>query len=213
MIDFRRAARWGVAKLIRLATGIVGRPPPVPAGAQAIYFANHSSHLDFLSIWAALPDAYRTATSPVAAADYWGAPAWRRRLAEDVFQAVLIARRERPTKEDNPMERMARVLESGRSLLIFPEGTRGNGEAVAAFKPGLYHLARRFPGAVLVPTYLENLNRILPKGRLLPVPIIGRLEFREPVELGEDEDKAAFLERARTAVTGGHGPISPTDIG
>ncbi len=193
----------GLAALIRLATGVAAQEPPVALqDGPAIWFANHSSHLDFVTIWAALPREWREVVSPAAARDYWSASALRRKLASDFFQAVLIARSGRASAAENPLELMIKVLEEGRSLLIFPEGTRGVGEEVAAFKSGLYHLARRFPSAPLLPVHLENLNRILPKGTRLPVPVIARLSMRTPLYLKEDESKATFLDRARLALKG-----------
>jgi 1-acyl-sn-glycerol-3-phosphate acyltransferase len=85
-------------------------------------------------------------------------------------------------------------------LIIFPEGTRGTGEEVAPFKSGLYYLCRQKPGVQLVPVYMENLNRILPKGEFLPVPFIGRVAFGPPMAFDAAEPKADFLARARDAV-------------
>jgi 1-acyl-sn-glycerol-3-phosphate acyltransferase len=193
-----------MAAVIRLATGL--RLQAVPAGYDGpfIWYANHSSHLDFVALWAVLPDAWRCRTSPVAAKDYWGRGPMRRRLAERVFRAVLITRSERPGKDENPLVLMGDVLAGGRSLLIFPEGTRGVGGEVGKFRSGIYHLARRFPDVPLVPVYLENLNRILPKGSFLPVPLIARLAFHEPIFLKPDESKEAFMERARNALIHSH---------
>lgn len=164
-----------------------------------IYFANHGSHLDFVTLWAALPKDLRATTRGVAARDYWGRTAFLRWLAVSVFNALLI-RREGITKEDNPVAQMADALKSGQSLIFFPEGTRSRDGTIASFKPGLYHLASRVPDAELVPVYLQNLNRILPKGHLLPIPLISTVVFGKPICLEEGEGKTAFLQRAQTAV-------------
>ncbi len=187
-----------IAAGIRLFTGVRSLAPDaawsLPEG-PVIFYANHSSHLDFLTIWAALAPEWRERTSPVAGEDYWGRSALRRWLAHRVFAATLIPR-EGINRANNPIDRIAAVLDSGRAVLIFPEGTRGGGET-AAFRSGIHHLARRFPAVPLVAVYLENLNRILPKGTFLPVPIIARAEMRPPLFLQPDETKPAFLERAR----------------
>jgi hypothetical protein len=52
----------------------------------------------------------------------------------------------------------------------------------------------------LVPVYLHNLNRILPRGESLPVPMLSRVTFGEPLASGADEAKDAFLGRARDAL-------------
>lgn len=187
------------AAAARLATGVRRLPePPCPAG-PAIYFANHTSHLDFVVVWAALPAAARENLSPAAAEDYWGGSALRRRVACGLFQAVLIPRAG-ITRENHPVDRLAAALEAGRSVLIFPEGTRREQGEVGEFRAGLYHLAKRFPDAPLAPVYLENLSRIMPKGTFLPVPLIAQAHFRAPLRFDPEEPKPALLERARAAL-------------
>ncbi len=177
---------------------------------QRIYFANHTSHLDFVVLWSALPAEVRGRTRPVAAKDYWesGVKAY---LAQNVFHAVLVQRsaaaqvasgEEARAAGRATIEQLAEALGETDSLILFPEGTRGTGESVAPFRSGLFHLAKRKPDAELVPVYLENLNRILPKGEFLPVPLISVLTFGAPMLVEESESKEAFLERARAAVCG-----------
>jgi 1-acyl-sn-glycerol-3-phosphate acyltransferase len=96
---------------------------------------------------------------------------------------------------------MADALGSENSLILFPEGTRGTGEKVGPFRSGLYHLAMHRPDVELVPAYLENLNRILPKGEFLPVPMLSLLTFGKPLQVQDGEDKDGFLERAHEAVS------------
>ena len=177
---------------------------------QRIYFANHTSHLDFVVLWSALPAEVRRRTRPVAAKDYWesGVKAY---LAQNVFRAVLVQRGAAAKAESEEearaagratIEQLAEALGETDSLILFPEGTRGTGESVAPFRSGLFHLAKRKPDAELVPVYLENLNRILPKGEFLPVPLISVLTFGAPMRVEDSESKETFLERARTAVCG-----------
>jgi 1-acyl-sn-glycerol-3-phosphate acyltransferase len=189
---------WAAA--IRLATGVGPLPAEaLPPRMPAAFFANHSSHLDFAVIWAALPPAWRRRCRPVAGRDYWLRYPWRRWLAGRVFRAVLIER-ENVTVANNPLAQMVAALDTGDSLIVFPEGTRSPDGALQAFRPGLYHLARSRPAVPLVPLHLDNLNRILPKGELLPVPFIARLAFGAPLHLAADEDKIAFLARACDAI-------------
>lgn len=166
-----------------------------------IYFANHVSNLDFVLIWSALPRDIRRRTRPAAAHDYWSASPLRRRIAEGWFNAVLIER-QKVTRENNPIDTLAAVLRGGESIIIFPEGTRNPDPAapMGAFKPGLHHLVQRCPEAELVPVYLQNLNRVLPKGEWLPVPMLCSVSFGAPLERIEAETKPEFLARARGAV-------------
>ena len=195
-----------IAGVARLISGVNVRwldsgPDPSPT----IYFANHTSHLDFVVLWAALPPEIRSRTRPVAAQDYWE-KGMRRALAVNVFRAVLVQRnasgREGEAAPDPRLaiSQMADATGTDHSLILFPEGTRGTGAEVGPFKSGLYYLWQQRPTLRFVPAYLNNLNRILPKGEFLPVPFISRLTFGAPLVLSADESKASFLERARSAV-------------
>lgn len=186
-----------IALFIRLLTGLQARWHGVaPSDRQRVYFANHASTLDAAVLWAALPESLRGKTRPVAARDYWDANGVRRYLAHRIFRALLIERN-KVTAENNPLERMLGVLDAGESLIIFPEGTRNKGPEPQKFKSGLYHLAKDRPQVELVPVYLENLNRILPKGELFVVPLLGSITLGAPIYLHEGETKVDFLERAR----------------
>ena len=186
--------------IVRAVTGANARwaAPPV-SGRQCIYFANHTSHLDAVVVWASLPSDLRDRTRPVAAKDYWDKSRPRRYLAAQVFNAVLIDRT-KVTVQNNPVTLMTEAMGEQFSLIIFPEGSRGAGDEVGTFKSGLFHLAQHRPEAALVPVFLENLNRVLPKGEFLPVPLLSTITFGAPLPTVPDEPKPAFLERARQAL-------------
>lgn len=185
--------------LVRLLTGAQARWYGCPPKAeQRIYFANHQSHADLVLIWAALPHELRSITRPIAAKDYWTASNFKRWITTEVFNAVYVER-ERKGDED-PLQPLINALESGDSLILFPEGTRGHGEDPQPFKSGLYNLAQRFPGVVLVPAWIHNVQRVMPKGEVVPVPVLCSVTFGEPVAPGTDESRADFLKRAREAV-------------
>ena len=177
---------------------------PVPH--QRIYFANHSSNGDFVLLWTALPAPLRRQTRPVAALDYWLSSPLRTFIGREVFNAVLIDRRPEARAED-PVAQMAAALDQGSSLILFPEGQRNSSEAtLLPFKSGLYHLAKARPGVDLVPVWIANLNRVMPKGEVIPVPLICTLTFGAPMHLTEDEPKDAFLARATQALLALKGP-------
>ena len=178
-----------------------------PDARPRIYFANHTSHLDFPLLWGSLPPDVRFQTRPVAARDYWDCGALRRYLARRVFRMLLVDRSHSRNDRDavaavaqQSVARAARALATGASLIMFPEGTRGNGDRVQPFKSGLYHLCRARPDVELVPVFLENLHRILPKGEAIPLPLAGSVTFGRPIRLQPGEDKNTFLARARTAL-------------
>jgi 1-acyl-sn-glycerol-3-phosphate acyltransferase len=189
-----------VAALVRLATGATARWLGCgPALGQRVYFANHTSHLDTLVLWAVLPTAVREHTRPIAARDYWGASALRCWVAQSLFNAVLVERK-RICARDHPVEQMVEALGTSNSLIIFPEGERTPGPEVGPLKSGLWHLARHRPDLELVPVFLANLNQILPKGEFLPVPLLCRATFGQPMHIKPDEGKTEFLQRTRSAL-------------
>ncbi len=207
-----RADLMGVllAFIARLVTGAQGHWRGCPPKAeQRIYFANHQSHLDWVLIWAALPRELRARTRPIAARDYWTSSPFKQWLTTAVFNAVYVSRTRTAGPggeggpggdEGDPLEPLVAALEGGDSLVIFPEGTRSRGGEPQPFKGGLFHLAQRFPGVQLVPAWIDNVQRVMPKGEVVPVPILCTVTFGEPITLQPGEDKRAFLDRARQAV-------------
>ena len=196
LADFAGLVLAFIARLITGAQGHwLGCPPKAE---QRIYFANHQSHLDWVLIWAALPRDLRVRTRPIAAKDYWTSTPFKQWLTSAVFNAVYVNRQR--TDDQDPLEPLAEALQRGDSLVIFPEGTRSNKGEPMPFKSGLYHLARQFPGVQLIPAWIDNVQRVMPKGEVVPVPILCSVTFGAPLTVGDDEDKAAFLDRARAAV-------------
>jgi 1-acyl-sn-glycerol-3-phosphate acyltransferase len=196
-----RAEAMGLllAFIARLITGAQGHWKGSPPKAeQRIYFANHQSHLDWVLIWAALPQELRATTRPIAAKDYWTGTPFRHWLTREVFNAVYVNRQR--TDDQDPLEPLIEALRKGDSLVIFPEGTRSNRGDPQPFKSGLYHLAEQFPHVALVPVWIANVQRVMPKGEVVPVPILCSATFGAPLALQPGEDKRAFLERARQAV-------------
>ena len=212
---------------IRALTGAraLWRCPPM--GDRRVYYGNHVSHGDFVMIWSALPPALREETRPVAGADYWQRDALRRYLIREVFNGVLIERDAAPPapsrngagpidptpngtnpaphcdpdrRKHEALQTLCDAVDGGASLILFPEGTRNQGEGLLPFKCGLYHLARLRPELEFVPVWIDNLARVMPKGKLLPLPLLCTATFGEPLRLHSDEGKQAFLDRARDAL-------------
>jgi len=202
---FRQAAALAAGKAITLFARFVTAPRALwqgiePTHAQRVYFANHSSNGDFVLIWTVLPAALRARTRPVAALDYWLKSPLRAFIGREVFNAVLIERRPEARTED-PVAQMAAALDEGSSLILFPEGGRNTGEApLLPFKSGLYHLARLRPNVDLVPVWISNLNHVMPKGKVVPVPLICTLTFGAALRLDPNESKEAFLSRASASL-------------
>ena len=169
-----------------------------PDICQRVYFANHTSHLDVILVWSALPSDLRRLTRPIAAKDYWTSGFIRRHVAE-VYNAMLIDRKEIKVHQ-SPIDLMLREIGNTHSLILFPEGGRRSDEGVGEFKSGLYYLSKKRPELELIPVYINNMNRILPRGEILPVPLLSSVTFGPPIWLETGEPKADFLVRARDAV-------------
>ena len=190
-----------------------------PDQRQRVYFANHTTNLDFVLLWTYLPPGVRRLTRPIAAKDYWDGKWLRRFMAANVFRAVLIQRGgdayaadgtppsddagaapDRSAHGRQAVGQMIDALGDSNSLIIFPEGRRNPGPEVGTFRSGLFHLCSQRPDLEIVPVYIENLSRALPKGEVLPVPTFVRLTFGEPTHLMQGESKDEFLARTREAV-------------
>ncbi len=169
-----------------------------PDTCQRIYFANHTSHLDALVLWASLPKPIRNLTRPVAAADYWqGGPV--RRYMASIFNLLMIDRKKIKV-HNSPIDMMLREIGQTGSLIVFPEGGRNLAEEMREFKSGLFYLAKKRPDLELVPVYIDNLNRVMPKGEFLPVPLLSCISIGAPIWLESGESKSEFLGRARETV-------------
>jgi 1-acyl-sn-glycerol-3-phosphate acyltransferase len=203
--SFKPIAAHAMGEAISLFARFITAPRAIwqgvePVQRQRIYFANHSSNGDFVLIWTVLPPALRDQTRPVAALDYWLTSPLRSFIGRDVFNAVLIDRRPEARTAD-PVEQMVEALDQNSSLILFPEGKRNSSDkALLPFKSGLYHLARARPEVDLVPVWIANLNKVMPKGEIIPVPLICTLTFGAPLHIETDEPKDAFLLRARNAL-------------
>lgn len=189
-----------IALVVRKAFGLtVSSKLSLSPGAPRVYFSNHTSHVDFLLVWSALPKETRDSTVAAAAADYWCKNKVRHWVASRVFDSVFIER-SNIGRCNNPVAAIIKELDSGRSVIIFPEGGRTEGPEVAELKSGLFHIARKRPEYDLVPVYVHNANRVLPKGVSLPLPVMCSVTFGEPIHLLEDEDKRQFGRRARVEI-------------
>lgn len=171
-----------------------------PQDIQRVYCGNHTSNGDFVLIWAALPPTLRHKTRPVAASDYWLTSKLRAFIGRDVFRAVLI-NRDPQTRTEDPVTLMSQAVDNGASLIIFPEGKRNMGdEILLPLKSGIFHLASQRPQLEFVPVWINNLNRAMPKGEVIPLPLLCSVSFGAPLTLQKDESKEDFLARMRTGM-------------
>ena len=182
-------------------TGVTSRPASDLAftPTNKVYYANHASHGDFVLVWISLPKTWRMLTQPVAGADYWLGSKLKAFIAEQVFRVLLIDRQSDPKQAIAAMDG---ALKEGKSLILFPEGTRNttDDQVLLPFKSGLYHLARENENVEFVPVWINNINRVLPKGKILPIPLLCEVRIGEVIKKLPDEDKTEFLTRTRQAL-------------
>lgn len=182
----------------RLLTGArslwVGCEPELK---QRIYYANHNSHIDFILLWSSLPSHIRRKTRPIAASDYWLKDGLRRFLIQDTFSGVTIQRNR--SDQQDPLQPVKDVLAEGYSIIFFPEGTRNLNDDIEMlqFKSGLYHLSQQFPDVEVVPVWISNLKRVMPKGAFIPLPLLSTVIFGKPLALDQLTDKDQFLQHAQ----------------
>ena len=194
-----KATGHTLAFLAKLVSGFTVRwLGSQPETCQRVYFANHTSHLDAVVLWSCLPKELRLLTRPVAAQDYWGGSGLRRFLAKS-FNAILIDRKQIKVHQ-SPVELMLREIGDVYSLIVFPEGSRAIDGEMGEFKSGLYYLAKKRPDLELIPVYMDNLNRILPRGEFMPVPLFSSITIGSPIYLEAGEGKVDFLNRASRSV-------------
>ena len=191
-----------LTELTRILTGLSVRVlDPAVLDTPSVYFANHGSHFDLLAVRAAMPDSLRPHVRPVAGREYWQAGRVREFLSRRLFNAILIDRRfSRRLAAD--LLQAVQAIHDGDSLLVFPEGTRGRGdqETVGRFGSGLFRLAQKRPDTPFVPIYLRNLNRLLPKGEIIPVPVLCTVTIGNALRKEPDEPRADFLARLRDSM-------------
>ena len=195
-----RAARSALVGTARALLSLRAIDLPPPGAVPRILVANHVSHADFVALWSVLPKPQRLRTRPVAGADYWRGSAMKSWIAEQVFRAVLIDR-DPAKRQTDPVEAVAQVLRGGEDVIFFPEGTRNLTDApLLPLKSGIFHLAHAAPRAEIVPAWIVNLDRILPKGSVVPVPLNCAVRFSTPMRPDEGEDRDSFLARLSAAM-------------
>ncbi len=136
---------------------------------QVILIANHNSHLDTVALMSLFPFQELHKIRPVAASDYFMKNkfvAW----FTTTFLNILPIPRSGFTKSNNPLTIMSKALNEGHSLLIFPEGSRGEPEKMSAFKTGIAHLIHKFNEVPVLPVFMRGMGKSLPKGEVLIIP-------------------------------------------
>jgi 1-acyl-sn-glycerol-3-phosphate acyltransferase len=151
---------------------------------QFILVANHNSHLDTMTLLASLPSKILHRVKPVAAADHFGKSKLQEKLSHYFVNALLISRkRDKEHPEKDPIHNMVEALDEGYSLILFPEGTRGEPEKEQPLKPGIAMVLLQRPGVCYVPAYMKGMGKAMPKGDNLIVPFQSSIRFGHPTRI------------------------------
>ena len=148
---------------------------------QFILIANHNSHMDTMAIMSAIPSRYIHKVHPIAARDFFGGSLFKKILMRYLVNATLI-KRDREDPENDPIDSMDKMLKKSRSLILFPEGSRGIPGVMTKFKKGLGYLIQRNPEIKVIPVYLDNVYKTLPRGKNLILPYNCSIKFGDPIQ-------------------------------
>lgn len=171
------------------------------SGGPFLFAPNHSSHFDLLSIASALPHRMVNRTFAVAAKDYFFNRTWKALGARVFVNAIPFDRKSRVTES---MQACREALDSGYSLVIFPEGTRSPNGMLQEFKPGVGQLLASHPKAFAVPVFIDGAYQIMPKGSKGPGPGKLKVRFGKPISFRDwsasAESYRGVVERIRAEV-------------
>jgi 1-acyl-sn-glycerol-3-phosphate acyltransferase len=163
----------------------VRRQELLPQQGPAIIVANHNSHLDVFALMNVLGLKRLKHVRPVAAADYFLTRPLRAWFATRIVGIIPIDR-SKIRREDgkHPLDPISEVINEGGIVLLFPEGSRGEPEQLAAFQTGVAHLAKRHPEVPITPVFMHGLGKALPKGEAILVPFFCDLFVGEAIDSG-----------------------------
>jgi 1-acyl-sn-glycerol-3-phosphate acyltransferase len=159
---------------------------------QFILIANHNSHMDTMAIMSAIPSRYIHKVHPIAARDFFGGSLFKKILMRYLVNATLI-QRDRDDPENDPIDSMDKMLKKSRSLILFPEGSRGVPGVMTKFKKGLGYLIQRNPEINVIPVYLDNVYKTLPRGKNLILPYNCSIKFGDPIQFKSMEMEDILL--------------------
>ncbi|MDG2139425.1 MAG: lysophospholipid acyltransferase family protein [Flavobacteriales bacterium] len=165
---------------------------------QFILIANHNSHMDTMALMSAIPSRYIHRVHPIAARDFFGGSLFKKILMRYLVNATLI-KRDRTDSENDPIDSMDKMLKKARSLILYPEGSRGIPGIMSNFKRGLGYLIQRNPEVDVIPVYLDNIYKTLPKGKNVILPYNCSITFGDPIKF-ESLEMDDILHTAEKAI-------------
>jgi len=165
---------------------------------QFVLASNHNSHADAVTLMSAIPPKMLAKTFPVAAADYFGRNKFISFISWLFLNLILIPRkRASEAGEKDPIQIMDDALKNGKSLILFPEGSRGEAGKLQTFKKGIGILMERNRKIPIIPIYMEGIGRVLPKGNKIMLPSLTKIYVGDPIYIHEEsaEEITAIVEK------------------
>lgn len=190
-----------IRNFLKIVVGVkFTKPSFLKDEKQFILIANHNSHLDAMSIMASLPKSQIKNVRPVAAQDHFGKTKWQTWLSNYFINTLLIQRKsDKENPENDPVYKMNKALKEGYSLIIFPEGTRGQPNSPKDFKAGVALILIENPHIPYIPIYLKAMGKAMPKGDNLIVPHESAIFYGVPTKINSS-DITGILEKMKNEI-------------
>lgn len=182
-----------VAKLMTGAD-LTGREH-LPSKGPAIVAANHTSHVDTLLMLSIFPAVAISKVRPAAAADYFLKDPVVGWFSRNIIGIVPVARDKVRTEGEDVLRPALDALARGEIVVVFPEGTRGDGDELSRLKNGVARLAEAYPDAPVIPVWIQGAGRVLPKGEVVPVPMTCAVLVGPPIHW--QGRRTAFMDALR----------------
>jgi len=168
------AARWGREMVGRLGIDLrVQGGEAVEWSRPMVVMANHNSHLDIPILYAALPRAF----GMLAKSDLFRFPVFGRAMSG--VGCVAIDRENKASARESIL-RAAEQVRAGDGIVVFPEGTRGDGASVRSFKKGPFHLVQA-AGVPVVPVGVRGSAHICPRDSFKVFPGVADVTIGAPI--------------------------------
>lgn len=167
---------------LRLVVGVqFGENKSLRDSSQYVIVSNHNSHLDTLILLSALPTSKIGKIYPIAAGDYFNRNPLMGFFVKFFINTHFIDRNSNVAGEC--LDSIDTAIKKGKSLILFPEGSRGLPDSIQNFKKGIGYLLEKSSDVKFIPCYIDGVGRSLPKGDKLLVPFCIKLLSGSPVSV------------------------------
>tara|TARA_B100000902_G_scaffold208214_1_gene198243 strand:- start:9131 stop:9622 length:492 start_codon:yes stop_codon:yes gene_type:complete len=144
--------------------------------------------MDTMAIMSAIPMKYIHKVHPIAADDFFGGNQIKEFLMRYLVNATLIPRKKADNDEEiDPVKVMSNLLRKKRSIILYPEGSRGEAGVVSDFKKGIAYLIKENPQVNVIPVYLDKLYKTLPKGKRIILPYNCKIVFGDKISFNSHD--------------------------